>query len=368
MANNGYEHSGFKGFVANRFGRVAELAKEFLKRRSSIIAFFNAVVDENANKLVLAVATFIQCDWFICCAEVYSMLGEWVIFPLMNILGIDDKSSQKNPSRNWEGVRDFFHEKIPELEALRDGPTETGKDMLISAVLEEVVETLNRQLSEMSYFKDSNNSPHKIDEQKLKYAPMTNLGCESEFAKLDNRIRVSGGSTSVTTHSRKNVVATNAFLVDTAFTELSENERLDRWTWARRSEEVKKVKNLEASFLETVKASNILALQKKEEMKKKKHERSLKLLETYKEHGGPITENTLNLLGELTERQLLAEVGYLRVTLAPDIRQKRRIRSDCGKYKMQSFSKDELKSAIRNVIKPESDVSNDIDRLLLSVF
>lgn len=67
MTINGNEH-GFNGFVANRFGRIAELAKQFLKRRKSIIDFFDGIVDENSNKLVLAVATFIQCEWFVCCA------------------------------------------------------------------------------------------------------------------------------------------------------------------------------------------------------------------------------------------------------------------------------------------------------------
>ena len=37
----------------------------------------------------------------------------------------------------------------------------------------------------------------------MKFAPVTNLGCEAEFAKLDVRMVASGGSTSVQTHSRK---------------------------------------------------------------------------------------------------------------------------------------------------------------------
>lgn len=44
---------------SDQIGRIAELAKEFLKCRESIMAFFEAVEDENANKLVLAVSTFV---------------------------------------------------------------------------------------------------------------------------------------------------------------------------------------------------------------------------------------------------------------------------------------------------------------------
>ncbi|QQP51547.1 Hypothetical protein FKW44_012954, partial [Caligus rogercresseyi] len=52
------------------------------------------------------------------------------------------------------------------------------------------------------------------------FVPLTNLGCESEFAKLDVRIEASGGSTSVHTHSRKNVVTTNRLLTDPSFSKL----------------------------------------------------------------------------------------------------------------------------------------------------
>ena len=60
MDAEGIEHAGFKDFVANRFGRIAEMAMEFLARKESIMNLFNAIVDANANKLVLAVSTYIN--------------------------------------------------------------------------------------------------------------------------------------------------------------------------------------------------------------------------------------------------------------------------------------------------------------------
>ena len=52
MASNDKEHKGFKGF-----GRITEIAKEFLEKPQSILECFIATVDENANELVLAMST-----------------------------------------------------------------------------------------------------------------------------------------------------------------------------------------------------------------------------------------------------------------------------------------------------------------------
>ena len=83
---------------------------------------------------------------------------------------------------------------------------------------------MKRQLSVMDYFEvgDVASMP---DEVKLQYAPLTNLGCESEFAKLDNRVRVFGRITSVSTHSKKNIVATNGLLVDSEFLNKTKSEK-----------------------------------------------------------------------------------------------------------------------------------------------
>ena len=57
MEVQGRDHTGFKGFVANWFGRIAEITQEYLAQRQFILDFFEAVVDVNSNKLVLAVST-----------------------------------------------------------------------------------------------------------------------------------------------------------------------------------------------------------------------------------------------------------------------------------------------------------------------
>ncbi|KAK6195771.1 hypothetical protein SNE40_001128 [Patella caerulea] len=178
MSVNGYDSASFTGFDSNRFGRIVGLAREFLKNRDALMAFFDAVVDENSNKLVLAVHTFISNPWFICCNEVYSLIGEILIYPLMDLLGIDGRGGDRK--RNWENVKEFVDAKLPELEKLRNNFANT--------ILEEVLIALRRQLSSMDYFGSSTECSLDID--KIQRAPLTNLGCESEFAKLNNRIKI----------------------------------------------------------------------------------------------------------------------------------------------------------------------------------
>jgi hypothetical protein len=61
------------------------------------------------------------------------------------------------------------------------GQIVTGKRKLIGRVLEEVTDTLKRQLYKMDYLEVGDVGPMP-DEVKLLFAPLTNLGCESEFA------------------------------------------------------------------------------------------------------------------------------------------------------------------------------------------
>ena len=211
------DHTGFKGFVANQLGRIAEIAQEYLAQRQSILDFFEAVVDVNSNKLVLAVSRYIQNNWFLCCFEVYKMLREIIIFPLMHLLGID-KHDSSNFERTCNRVRQLFAAKLPEL-------PQKMEECATAATGKEVISIINRQLSEIPFLDEREES--LVDVSKLAYAPLTNLGCESEFAKLDNRISISEGSTSIKTLSRKNVILTNRLLVDPTFTQQSSDEKME---------------------------------------------------------------------------------------------------------------------------------------------
>ena len=367
MSQKGILHEGFHGFTANRFGRIAEIAKEYTARRDSILQFFDECVNPNSNKLVLAVSTYIQNDWFHLCTRVYERLGFILIFPLMQLLGIDKAKEVKREDRNWTGVREFFRQKIPELKNIRDNANaDNEEELLLSSVLDEVVDTVQRQLEEMRYFYEEESITEET-ETKLKHAPLTNLGAETKFAKLNNRLMVSGGTTSIDTLSRKDIVATNALLVDSSFTELSSDEKKKRWKWGRASENVKVARKLNKDLLKTIETNKRLALEKKKELKKKNAAKALRTLEKCKDHNGPITTRNIDILQNLTVNELLCEVAYLRNTIAPNIHQMRRVKGEDGKYKMEKFTKEELITGIKNAVQPETEAGHDIKKLLKQV-
>ena len=95
----------------------------------------------------------------------------------------------------------------------------------------------------MSFFQPVENSNVETDYSKLMFAPMSNLGCESDIAWLDNRLKFSGGSTSVLTLSNKKIIHTNKAISSELFPD-AESERKEKWKWARSSDEVKAVKAL----------------------------------------------------------------------------------------------------------------------------
>ena len=270
--------------------------------KDQVLKFFNSVVDINSNKLVLAVSVYIQRDWFRLCCELYRKIADLVIFPLMDLLGIDERGKNLKNVRDWYGVRDFFKLKLPEIddlcEQLKSG---NGKDCLYSAMLKEMSETLRRQLSAMPFFYDILEHDQAQNDKlpnpnKLTYALLSNLGYKSEFAWFDNHVKIGSGTESVQSISRKRVICTNALLVDLSFNNLSDKERLDSWKWARTSKESSEVRKLERDFLATVKMSKKLVLAKKEELKRKKNLRLLQTIEICKQHGGPLTDNNLDWL------------------------------------------------------------------------
>ena len=161
----------------------------------------------------------------------------------------------------------------------------------------------------------------------------------------------------------KNIVSTNKLLSDQSFKELSEDEKMEQWEWARKSQEVQNTKALQKAFIETVKLSKHLTLKKKETLKKHP-EKTHKILDTCRQHGGPLTISTIQNVQKLNEKQLLAEIGYLRHTTHPNIRQQRQVRDASGKVKVKKLDSAELKMNIINSIKPESSVVSNIEEVL----
>ena len=76
----------------------------------------------------------------------------------------------KRADRNWPGIRDFFKQKILDLKKIRDNANaDDEEELLLSSVLDEVIDTVQRQLEEMKYFYEEECFTEET-ETKLKHA------------------------------------------------------------------------------------------------------------------------------------------------------------------------------------------------------
>ena len=184
---------------------------------------------------------------------------------------------------------------------------------------------------------------------KMKFAPLTNSGCESRMAVLDVTVNYSGGSAPVPTISDKQVVAKNKYLLSDDFDTAEKTE--DMFQWAKSSAEAKMANDLQKEFLDQVKEVKVLAVKAKESMKTKKIARTLKILEKIKKHGGSVTPDSLNILDSLSEDQIIAEVSFLKLTVAPDLRLRKRVKNvDTYWFKLLKLPVDQLKMSIQGVL------------------
>ena len=195
---------------------------------------------------------------------------------------------------------------------------------------------------------------------KMDQAPLTNSGCESNFAQLDLECRRGSGQTTLQTMSSRHLVKTNKYFDTDEWKQLSTELKAKCWKDARSGQQAKIVKEMQKEFINKVKAAEALSNQEKIRKKSKKNAKFLKLLEELKEHGGPITPNDLDVLDTLTDLEILSEVRYLRQTVAPNIREKRKVNK-----KFVKFSRVEMIDQIKGVLKPENEDFGDIDALLL---
>jgi len=110
---------------------------------------------------------------------------------------------------------------------------------------------------------------------------------------------------------------------------------------------------------------------KRAEIKQKKTDRLLKTYHLCKEHGGSITkdEDSSKLLTTLNQKQLLSEISYLRLTIEPKIRQQR-LKKDksTGKNTVEKFTNDELRAGIKNALKPEAQIDDSVEVLIMRDF
>ena len=72
----------------------------------------------------------------------------------------------------------------------------------------------------------------------------------------------------------------------------------------------------------------------------------------------------------LNSNQIVDEICYLRATTTPNIKQQRRVKLEdgSGRYKMERYPLHELRSFVRNAIKPECEIDSSVNNLLRDVF
>ena len=131
--------------------------------------------DEHSNLLWLSCRAY--------CSTMHAAVAETIIFPLMEMLGIDQFKGVKNVNRSWKGVKQFFKDKLPELETrLVDLSQEkTGVSRMHTKIYDEIVTAIRRELAVMPFFTDEDGEGDDITEELMKWAPLTNLGCESKW-------------------------------------------------------------------------------------------------------------------------------------------------------------------------------------------
>ena len=358
--------SNFKGFQANRFGRTGMLSETVIKHHQVLLKFFESSVDENQNKLALACYSYLHSEFFMMCCSIAAYSFENLIKPLMEALGIDQYKKVKSKYRSWDGLKSFFQEKDLWLESksnLQSGMV--GKDLLQCQAFVRIREGWKNQLSSMKFYNEEESVSESTMNLMRKSNVLTNLGAESKFAELDNRLKVFGGTTSLETLSNKDKISSNKLFMTENWKEKSRMERKAQWVWARKSTQAKKVKEMGKEYLKKVLESEKVNVEQKVLRKKKLNQRSLKLLNQCKTHAGPLSssDKDMDLLSKLSTKELILEVRYLRTTIGPNIKEKRRIRDSNGKYKFEKFSDDELRMQIKSVLRPEVNAEQDLEQL-----
>ena len=343
---------GFKGFVSNRFGRIGELSTAVVKHKSILEKFFEKQVNEHANKLVLAVSCYTNSQWFNLCCEVSLFFYDFVSLPFKCVIGIDEFKKTSNPKRSWRGIKEFFSDKLNDLEKVAENNDGGTMEKLRGKCAKNVKEALQNQLSMSAFFLDDGNSEEKPDDKTLEKAPLTNLGCESEFGFVTNDFKEEGGSTSLATISDKHIVARNKLFEKERFTNLSKKEKQRRYKWARNSPQAKEIHKMEKVFLKRIESVGQLAVKAKEDSKRKATIKLQEALENCQKHKGPLIAKTLHRLDKLTDEQVKAEATFLKKTTAPNIRYKRLVDK-----KMVNFTTEELKQQIRDAILPSNTTS-----------
>ena len=297
------------------------------------------------------------------CCELGAKLNKLAVIPLKAALGIDSFRTTKSDSRSWSGMKQVFSDILSKLsKSAVQTPEMSGSQLLEAEIHAKVHSSVKNQLDYMKFYREDIEEDELSGAtlRKMEEAPLTNSGCESNFAQLDLECRrVGGGQTTLQTMSNRHIVKTNQYISSEDWKHMEAELKNRAWKDARSSSQAKIVRSMQKEFLDKVKSAEALANQEKIRKKLKKNEKCLKLLDEVKQHGGPVSPNDLHKLDDLSEAEVLKEVRYLRMTIAPNIREKRKVENKFVKY-----TKSELIEQIKSVLRPESEELGNVETLL----
>ena len=86
-------------------------------------------------------------------------------------------------------------------------------------------------------------------------------------------------------------------------------------------------------------------------------------MEKLKKKNGPVTVNDTDRLDVMCTKDLLLQIAYLRCTIAPNIREKRKV----GNH-FETFSDEELRRQILDAIKPSGEMEDDVDSIVINAW
>ena len=69
---------------------MGELSQLVLEHISHIESFFDKYVDENANRLVLAVYSYVKSEWFLTFCKIATMFYCEITFKIKKLIGMDE--------------------------------------------------------------------------------------------------------------------------------------------------------------------------------------------------------------------------------------------------------------------------------------
>ena len=248
--------NGFLGFSSNRFGRTFSLAQTFIDHRDLIQKFFDEQVDQHQNKLFTACYAYLQSRWFNLCCEIGAKVNTMTVLPMKSALGIDDYRNSKSEARSWSGLKGFFSDLLGKLSSAAVKTSDmSGPELLEAEVCSKVWSSLKHQLDYMKFYREDSIEISDETLKKMDRAPLTNSGCESNFAQLDLECKRGSGQTTLQTMSNRHLVKTNRYFDSPDWEKMAPELKGKAWKEARSGEHAVIVRNMQKQFLDKVKAS-----------------------------------------------------------------------------------------------------------------